>query len=137
MFIGLLSVCKIQSSGETVSNLEELIRCAFLNNHLCQARVTPVNINTDETLFYPFTVSVKKCAGIVTLYARVFVPDRVKTMNVKVFILKRGVDETRFLVQRESWDCKYGLNKSVYNLKQKWNHNHCRCEWKKLMIRVL
>ena len=65
MFIGLLSVCKIQSSRETVSNLEELIRCAFLNNHLCQARVTPVNINTDETLFYPFTV--KKCGGIVTL----------------------------------------------------------------------
>ena len=35
---------------------------------------------------------------------------------------------TRFLVQHES--CKFGLNKSVCNSKQKWSHNECRCKCK-------
>ena len=42
------------------------------------------------------------------------------------------VYETRFLVQYESCGCKYGLNESVCNSKQKWNHNECRCECKEL-----
>ena len=32
-----------------------------LNNQLYQARVTPVNKNSDETLSYPFTTNVNKC----------------------------------------------------------------------------
>ena len=43
-----------------------------------------------------------------------------------------GVNETRFLVQHESRDCKCGLSKSVCNSKQKWNHNECRYECKEL-----
>ena len=35
-------------------------------------------------------------------YARVCVPDKVKNMNVKVFNLMLGVNETRFLIQHES-----------------------------------
>ena len=46
-----------------------------LNNRPCQARPTLVNINSDETLFYPFTESVDKCGGscntIDDQYARV------------------------------------------------------------------
>ena len=40
-------------------------------------------------------------------------------MNLKVFNLLSGINETRFLVQHESRECKYGLNESVCNLKQK------------------
>ena len=43
-----------------------------------------------------------------------------------------GVNETRFLVEHESCECKYGLNKSVCNSKQKWNHDECRCKCKVL-----
>ena len=35
--------------------------CIFI---LCQARPALVNINSTETLFYPFTVSANKCDGI-------------------------------------------------------------------------
>ena len=38
------------------------------------------------------------------------------------------VDETRFIVQHESYECKCRLNGNVYNLKQKCNHDKCRCE---------
>ena len=43
-----------------------------------------------------------------------------------------GVNETRFLVQHESCKCKFGLNESVWNSKQKWNHNDFWCKCKQL-----
>ena len=43
-----------------------------------------------------------------------------------------GVNETRFLVQYELCESKCGLNESVCNSKQKWNHNKYRCECKEL-----
>ena len=85
---------------------------------------------------YPFTVSVNKCDGSCNTIddpcARVCVLNKVKKMNVKVFNLVSGVNETRFLVQHKSCECTCRLNESVCNLKQKWNHNECRCECKEL-----
>ena len=53
-------------------------------------------------------------------------------MNVKEFSLTSRVNETRFLVQHESCECKCRLNEGVCNSKQKWNHDECRCECKEL-----
>ena len=50
-------------------------------------------------------------------YARFFVPNNVKNMNVKVLNLISGVNKTRFIVQHESCECKYGLNKNLFILK--------------------
>ena len=55
---------------------------------------TIVDINSNKTLYYPFTVDVKKygenCNTINDPYAWVCVPDKVKNMNVKVFNLMSG-----------------------------------------------
>ena len=48
-------------------------------------------------------------------------------MNVTVFNLISGKNETRFLVQHESHECK-----CVSHSKQKWNHDECRCDCKEL-----
>ena len=53
-------------------------------------------------------------------------------MNLEAFNLMLGVNETRFIVQHESCECKCGLNESVSNSKQKCNHNECRWECKEL-----
>ena len=53
-------------------------------------------------------------------------------MNAKGHNLLSGVNETRFLVQYESRECKCGWNESVCNSKQKQNQDECRCECKKL-----
>ena len=42
------------------------------------------------------------------------------------------VDETKFVVQHESYDYKCGTNESVFNSKQKWNSAECRCEYKEI-----
>ena len=62
--LGLLSVCTIGCFDETlVSNSKGPVKCVSLNNYSCQTRLTFVNINPDETLFFPFTVSVNECGG--------------------------------------------------------------------------
>ena len=69
------------------------------------------------TLFYPYTVSVNKCGGswntIDIPYDQVGVLNKVKQINVTVFNLKSVVNETRFLVQHQSCECKCRLNESV------------------------
>ena len=90
MFIGLLSVCTRGSFGESlISNSKGPIKYVSLNNHPCQARSNLVNINSNETLFYPFIVSANKCIRscntIDDPYARICFPNKVKNMNVKVF----------------------------------------------------
>ena len=54
MFIRLLSVCTISFGQSLVSNLKGTIKC------VCQTRPTVVDINPNEILFYPFTVSVNQ-----------------------------------------------------------------------------
>ena len=65
-------------------------------------------------------------------YAWFCVQNKVKNMNVKVFSLMSWVNETRFLGQHQSSECKCSLNKSVCNSKPKSNHDECRCECKEL-----
>ena len=137
MFLGLLNLCTIESFGESlVSNSKGPTKCVSFHNHPCQATLTLVNINSDETLFYPFTVSVKKCGGscntIDDPYDRACVSNKVKNMNEKVFDLMSGVNKTRFSVQHESCECRCRLNEVVCNSKQKLNHNEYRCECKEL-----
>ena len=52
-------------------------------------------------------------------------------MNEKVFNLMAGVNETTFLVQHESFECKCRLKESLCNSSQKLNHDECRCEFLK------
>lgn len=63
------------------SNSEEHVKCASLNNRPGQARPILVNINSNETFFYPFTVA----NTIDDPYAQVCGPNKVNNLNVKVF----------------------------------------------------
>ena len=64
MFIGLLSVYAIVSfSGSLASNSKRPMKCLSLNNQPCETRLTLVDINPQEVLFYSFTVSINKCGG--------------------------------------------------------------------------
>ena len=53
-------------------------------------------------------------------------------MNEKVFHLMLGENETRILVQHESYEYKCRPNEGVCNSKQKWNHAKCWREHKEL-----
>ena len=68
IFIGLLSVSATESFGESlVSNLQGPIKCIFLNDHPCQARLTLVNINSGETFFIHLLLVLISVVEVVTL----------------------------------------------------------------------
>ena len=60
------------------------------------------------------------CNTIDDSYARACIPDKVKNINVTIFNLISGVNETGFLVQHDSSECKFRLNESVCDSKQTW-----------------
>ena len=92
--VGLLRVCTIGSFIESfASYFKEPIKYASLNNQPCQALIL-VGINSNETLFYLFTVSGNKCGGscntIDDPYAQVGVPNKVKIWMQK-FLMKHEI----------------------------------------------
>ena len=63
----------------------------FNENQECKVRPEIVNVNSNNPIFYPFSIKINKCSGnyndISDPYAKFCVPDIVKNLNVKVFNL--------------------------------------------------
>ena len=84
------------------------LSCISMNNQECKVRPQIVNVNSDEPVFYPFSIKTSKCSGscnnINDPYAKICVPDVVKDLNVKVFNLMSRTNETRHIKWHET--CK-------------------------------
>ena len=108
-----------------------------MNNQECKVRPQIVNVNSDEPVFYHFSIKTSKCSGscnnINDPYAKMCVPDVVKNLNVKVFNLMSRSNETRHIKWHETCKCKCRLDASVCNNKQRWNDDKCSCECKELI----
>ena len=107
-----------------------------MKNQECKVRPEIININSDNPMFYPFSIKTSKCSGscnnINDSYARICVPDIVKNLNVKVFNLMSRTNETRFIEWHEACKCECRLDAIVCN-KQRWNKDKCRIECKELI----
>ena len=72
-----------------------------MNNQECRIRPEIININSNEPIFYPYSIKVNKCSGscnnINDPYSKLCVPDVVKNINVKVFNLMSRTNETRHI----------------------------------------
>ena len=104
-----------------------------MNNQACKIRPEIVNVNSNELVFYPFSIKTSKCSGscnnINNPYAKIYVPDSVKDLNTKVFNLM----STRHIKWHETCRCKCRVDACVCNNKQRWNDDKCRCECKELI----
>ena len=107
-----------------------------MNNQACKARPKIINVNSNNPVFYPFSIKTSKCSGncnnINDPYAKICVPDVVKDLNVKVFNRIFRTNETKTIKWHETCKCICRLNAIVCNNKQRWNKNKCRCECKEL-----
>ena len=98
------------------------LECISMKNQECKVRPEIVNINSNNPIFYPFSIKISKCSGncnnISKAYAKICVPDNVKNLNVKVFNLISLTNETRHIKWHET--CKYicRLDKIICNSKQ-------------------
>ena len=70
-----------------------------MNNQECKVRQQIVNVNGNNPVSFPFSVKTNKCSGscnnINNLCARLRAPDVAKNLNIKVFNLVLGTNETR------------------------------------------
>ena len=96
-----------------------------------------ININSNEPSFYPYSILANKCSctcnNINDPYAKSYVSDVVKNMNIKVFHLMSRTNQTHHIEWHKTYKCKCRLHASAFNNKQHWNNYKCRCECKKLI----
>ena len=114
-----------------------LLEYVLMNNQECKVRSEIANVNSNESVFYPFNVKTSKCSGscnnINDPYAKFCVLGVAKNLNVKVFNLMSRTNERRDIEWHETYECKCRLDASVCNNKERWNEDKCRCECKGLI----
>ena len=74
------------------------LKCVSMKNQEYKVRPEIVDINSNNSIFYPFSIKINKCSGncnnINDPYAKICVPDTAKDLNVKVFNLMTLTNET-------------------------------------------
>ena len=94
-----------------------------MKNQKCKVRPEIINANSNEPVFYPFSIKTSKCScscnNINDPCAKICVPDVIKDLNVKVFNFMSRTNEIRHLKQHETFKCKCRLDASVCNNKQR------------------
>ena len=110
------------------------LSCISRKNQECKVRPKVVDMNSNNPIFYPFSIKINECSGscnnINNPYAKICVPTDVKDLNVKVFNLMSRTNETRFVKWHETCKCICRLDGIICNTKQQWNNDKCVCECK-------
>ena len=113
------------------------LKCISRNNQEYKVRPEIVNVNSNQPVFYRFSIKTSKCSMCCNnnndRYAKLCVPDVIKNMSIEVFNLMSITNEWRHIKWDESCKCKYRLDPSVCNGKQLWNDDKCRYECKKFI----
>ena len=104
-------------------------------NQECKVRCEIINVNSDEPVFYPFSIKASNysgsCYNINDPFAKLCVLGIVKNVNIRVFKLQKLMKQD--IKWHEKWKCKSRLDASVCNNKQRWNNDKCSCECKELI----
>ena len=113
------------------------LECISLSSQECEARTKIIDVNSNEPIFYHFSIKVNKCSencnNMNDPYAKVCISDIVKNINVKVFNSMSRINETRHIIWHETCKCIYRLTASVCNNKERWNEDKCRCKCKEFV----
>ena len=84
----------------------------------CETRRQFVNASGNDPMFFPFSIKTSKCSGVCNNFnnplAKLCVPDAVRNLNVKVFNLVSGTNETR----RTEWHetCTWNVDLTVVSV---------------------
>ena len=67
------------------------LSCISMNNQECKVRPRIVNVNSEDSVYFPCSIKTSKCSGdcnnINNSYAKLCVTEIVKNLNIKVFNL--------------------------------------------------
>ena len=81
-----------------------------MNNQECKIRTEIINLNNNEPIFYPYSITINRCKGSCNTingpYAKICVPNQIKNANVKVFYLMSRTNQTRHIKWHKTCRCK-------------------------------
>ena len=68
-----------------LSNVNSL-ECVSVNNQECKIRTEIIDLNTNEPMFYPYSIKINRCKGscktINDPYAKICVPNQIKNISI-------------------------------------------------------
>ena len=110
-FIGSLFLSNLVSTTS--------LSCISMNNQACKARPEIINVNSNNPVFYPFSIKTSKwsgnCNNIINPFAKICIPV-IKYLNVKVFNLMSRTNETKHIEWHETCKCKCRLDVIINNV---------------------
>ena len=85
------------------------LKCISMKNEEWKVRPQIFNVNSEEPLFFPFSIKTSKCSGscnnINNTYEKLCVPDVVENLEVRGFNLILRTNETRHIEWHETCKC--------------------------------
>ena len=86
---------------------------------------------SQEFHYYPFAVKLDKYFG--SCSDKVCILTKTEDLNLIVFNMITGINESKTLTQHLSCECKCKFDETKCNSRQWWNKDKCRCECKNIM----
>ena len=116
-FIGLL-ISIVNASNHT--------KCISLSNQKCMIQSTLINLHPNECsqefYIYPFVLKLDECVGICDtlndLSVKVYIPNKTKELNLSVFNMITGINESKILTKGTSCESKCRFDRKRCNSDQ-------------------
>ena len=101
--------------------------CMLLSNLKCMTQPTLINLHPNEYTH----LRVGSCNTLNDLSNELCVPNKLKDLNLIMFNMIKGINESKILIKHISCEWKRKFDGRKYNSNQKWNNDKCRCDRKK------
>ena len=122
IFIGLLTGL-VNGSNHT--------KCILLSNQKCEIQPTLIDLHPNEYSqefhYYPFEVKLDRCVGscntLNKLSNKVCVPIKTENLNLSVFNMITGINESKSSTKHIAYECKCRFDGRKCNSDQWWNND--------------
>ena len=122
-----------------IVNASNHIKCVSLSNQKFEIQPTFINLHPNEYRqelhYYSFTVKLDKCVwscnALNDLSHKVYVPNLTEDLNLSVFSMITGINESKALTNHISCECNCRFDGRNCNSDQCWNNDKYRCKCKK------
>ena len=98
----------------------------------CETQPTLINLHPNEYSHefhcYPFSVKLDRCFGscntLNDLFSKVWIPNKTEDLNLSVFNMITGINESKTLIKHLSCECKCRFDRKKCNSNQWWNNDN-------------
>ena len=114
----------------SIVNVSNHTKYGSLKNQKCETQTTLINLHpneySQEFQYYAFSIKLHRCVGssntLNELSNKVCTPNKAEDLNLSVFNMITGINESTKLTKRISCECKYKPDGTKCHSNQWWNN---------------